>query len=869
MENTVLPRRARLAGVLASGHGGGTRLVLLAWVSTLALVATALLLCYLTPRYLLPFERPGTVNLLAPCLLALANSSVGALLASRQPRNRVGWVFCGIGLLYGVRCLAEAYADYALLARPGLPLGELAAWVSTWLRFPVVALVALVVLLFPSGRLPSSRWRPVVWTAGGGAVLVALGDALRFGPLPTYYYVNNPFGLGVSGLAEALTVLGVALLAAGCLASIFALTLRLGRTHDVERRQLRWFAYAAVPALLGSTLVLLDWGVERFATLLPGRPLTPVPWIAEHSILFADAGQTAGTLSKLHLDANLELLGACVLLIMPVFAYVATRDHGLHGEGRATSLPTRWWRVLLAGAIAGVLPLAFVYLAVFLYVIFYPLAGRGEPEHLERVVTFLGGSGAHVFFFALTLLMAFRVARKAEVRAVVLGTVVGLVAATVDRTIAAIIGTAIAPGEIASYLCLGLAGGYLGGLAGRSTLSGGVYRVSRKVGEAKDASSVAAAIGGNLGDSGIEGVAIWRKDNPENQAAPADAHGEEPQSVLWGFWSVDGNEGWPSGLEPGEVGSAMLVAPGGRSWATVQRSALVPEEQRSWERAGVRSALLVPLGLPEGAWNGLLMVAFRKRSRFSVRAARAYLTVASQAAVVLENLRLVEEARRAGRRGGVLVERQRLAREIHDTLAQGFTGVITNLTAAELAGEPHLADGPSARYIHDAKRIARDSLAETRRLVWALRPALLDRYSLPEAVERQVKAWSEQTGVKAVVATNGAPQDLLPEAEAALLRAVQEALTNVHKHARAGAVNVTLTYIKDRVVIDVLDDGDGFDPAAVRTGVGAQDEGGFGLIAMRERIEQLGGKLVVESTPGEGTAIVAELRAADGTEEVM
>ena len=100
-----------------------------------------------------------------------------------------------------------------------------------------------------------------------------------------------------------------------------------------------------------------------------------------------------------------------------------------------------------------------------------------------------------------------------------------------------------------------------------------------------------------------------------------------------------------------------------------------------------------------------------------------------------------------------------------------------------------------------------------------------------------------------------------------MVRAVQEALSNFHKHARAAAVNVTLTYIEDRVVIDVVDDGDGFDPATVRTAVGAQDEGGFGLIAMRERIEQLGGKLVVESTPGEGTAIVAELRATGGSGE--
>ena len=537
--------------------------------------------------------------------------------------------------------------------------------------------------------------------------------------------------------------------------------------------------------------------------------------------------------------------------------------------GRVRYPARRWWRALLGGAIAGVVPLAFVYLAVFLYVVFYPLAGRGQPgqEHLARVVGFVSGWGALAFFFAATFLAAYLVARKAAEGSVVLGTFVGLVATSV-QAISSIIDPPIIPGGTFSYLCVGLAGGYFGGLAGRSTLSGGAYHVSRQIGEAKDASAVAAVIGENFRDVGIEGVAVWRRDHPETRTGPADDFGGEPQTVLWGAWSAAPSEGWPSGLQPGDAGSAMLAAPDGPAWVVVQRPALAAEEQRSWERSGVRSALLVSLGLPEGAWRGLLMVTFRNRSRVSGRAARAYLTVASQAAVVLENLRLVEEARRAGRRGGVLVERQRLAREIHDTLAQGFTGVITNLTAAELAGAPHLADGSPARHIHDAKRIARDSLAETRRLVWALRPALLDRYSLSEAVQSQVAAWSEQSGVKAVVATNGAPRELLPEAEAALLRAVQEALNNVHKHARARTVNVTLTFIEDRVVVDVLDDGDGFDPAAVGTTVGAQDEGGFGLIAMRERIEQLGGKLVVESTPGEGTAIVAELHAAGGEEGV-
>jgi signal transduction histidine kinase len=304
----------------------------------------------------------------------------------------------------------------------------------------------------------------------------------------------------------------------------------------------------------------------------------------------------------------------------------------------------------------------------------------------------------------------------------------------------------------------------------------------------------------------------------------------------------------------------MLVAPGERSWATLQRTQLAPDKKRAWGHSGVRSALLVPLIVPGEAWSGLLMVTFRKRLRFSGRTARAYLSVASQAALVLENLRLIEEAGRAGRRGGVLLERQRLAREIHDTLAQGFTGIITSLTAAELTADASAIDAATARYLQDAKRIAGDSLAEARRLVWALRPEALDRYSLSEALSNLVRQWSEQSGIEARGATKGTPRELLPEAEVALLRAAQESLTNVHKHARASRVDVTLTYMDDRVVIDVVDDGVGFDPAQTRPVVGPQDERGFGLTAMRERVEQMGGRLAVEAAPGEGTAIAVELR---------
>jgi signal transduction histidine kinase len=486
-------------------------------------------------------------------------------------------------------------------------------------------------------------------------------------------------------------------------------------------------------------------------------------------------------------------------------------------------------------------------------------------------VAFVTGWGALAFFFAVTFLVAFLIARKAEQRPVLLGTFVGLVAAAV-QVISSFVDPPIIPGGVFSYLCLGVAGGYLGGLAGRSTLSGGLYRVSRRIGRAKDASAVAAAIGENLGGAGVEGIALWRRNDLENDSV--DAYGVRPrrengaQAELWGSWRANGREGWSPGLGPAEAGAAMLVTPGERSWATVQRPQLAPDKKRAWEYSGIRSALLVPLVVPGEAWRGLLMVTFRKRLRFSSRVARAYLTVAPQAALVLENLRLIEEAGRAGRQGGILLERQRLAREIHDTLAQGFTGIITSLTAVELTTDAAAMDAASARYLEDAKRIARDSLAEARRLVWALRPESLDRYSLSEALSNLVREWSEQSGIEARGTTNGTPRELLPEAEVALLRAAQESLTNVHKHASASRVDVTLTYMADRVVIDVVDDGVGFDPAETRPAVGPQDERGFGLTAMRERVEQLGGRLAVETAPGEGTAIAVELRDGKDPETI-
>jgi signal transduction histidine kinase len=207
------------------------------------------------------------------------------------------------------------------------------------------------------------------------------------------------------------------------------------------------------------------------------------------------------------------------------------------------------------------------------------------------------------------------------------------------------------------------------------------------------------------------------------------------------------------------------------------------------------------------------------------------------------------------RQAGVLEERQRLAHDIHDTLAQGFTSVVMHLEALEQA----LPTGAETaqRHLDQARDAAREGLAETRQLVWALRPEQLERAALPQALGQVVERWSAAADIPAVTTITGASRPLAPQIEVTLLRAAQEALANVRKHARASHVTLTLSYMGDTVVLDVHDDGGGFDPA--RHTYAEQSAGGFGLLAMRERVEQLGGMLAIESMAGAGTTLAIEL----------
>jgi signal transduction histidine kinase len=222
-----------------------------------------------------------------------------------------------------------------------------------------------------------------------------------------------------------------------------------------------------------------------------------------------------------------------------------------------------------------------------------------------------------------------------------------------------------------------------------------------------------------------------------------------------------------------------------------------------------------------------------------------------------ERQRLIEqlqatrsELAAAERHAGVLAERQRLARDIHDTLTQGFASIVMLLEAAETS----LAGGPATRHVAQAMRTARDNLAESRRLVWALRPDALTEARLPDAIGDLLHRLEDETHLQTELVLTGTPRPLGTEAETAMLRVAQEALANVRRHAHASRATVTISYMEDIAVLDVQDDGVGFEPSTA-----AHHGNGLGLQAMRERAQDLGGHVSVETVPGSGTTLVFQL----------
>lgn len=267
--------------------------------------------------------------------------------------------------------------------------------------------------------------------------------------------------------------------------------------------------------------------------------------------------------------------------------------------------------------------------------------------------------------------------------------------------------------------------------------------------------------------------------------------------------------------------------------------------QGNW---GVGVAIL--LSWPASIGLGLFIEALARQSR--------------ERAQLLHELEATrQELALTARQAGIMQERQRLAREIHDTFTQGLSSIVMQIEAMDATLS--IEDTKGRHTLGQVSRVARENLAEARRLLWALQPEVSERASLPAMLQPLTERWTEECGVSVRVTITGQTTSLRPEIEVTLLRAVQEALANIRKHAQASSVVLTLSYMEDIVALDIQDNGIGFDPHSLPAPSLGETSGSFGLKALRERIEQLEGTFTLESTPGLGTTIAVALPSVEAS----
>jgi hypothetical protein len=282
-------------------------------------------------------------SVIANLVTLLPFSVVGAIIASRQPRNAIGWLFCSVGVTIGLNSFAGDYAEFWLASGFGPDsLGETAAWLSSWLWILLVYVpMSFLLLLFPDGRLPSRRWRPVAWGVALGTAGGVVGYALRAGPLVDFPHIANPYG--VDGPVVGMVGVTGSIVAAGSMvASAVSLIIRLRRAGSVERQQIKWLAYggAVMVGILGAGGLITLWSVPASIVVM-----------------------------------SVSLLG------LPVFTGIAIVRHRLYDIDLLIN------RTLVYGALTAMLVLVYLGGVVLLQYLFRTLAG--EESQLAIVASTL------------------------------------------------------------------------------------------------------------------------------------------------------------------------------------------------------------------------------------------------------------------------------------------------------------------------------------------------------------------------------------------------------------------------------------------------------------------------------------------------
>lgn len=330
---------------------------------------------------------------------------------------------------------------------------------------------------------------------------------------------------------------------------------------------------------------------------------------------------------------------------------------------------------------------------------------------------------------------------------------------------------------------------------------------------------------------------------PEGASIMRPPSGNETHPV----WTEFFTHGWHCVAGKFENGGARVRTLDGTSgpwydWSSeAVANPVVPMLMERLKGKGVTSTLSVPMFVA-GAVKGFLSIRFTKEPDFHCDEIELATALANQAMLAIQLMKLSRESRRLA----VVAERNRMARELHDTLSQGITGVLVQLEAAEDASARQLPEAVQ-HHLKRARELARESLREARRSVHGMRSQALEQQSLCDALAGLFKSMTEGTPLRAQFELRGTPWEMRPRWEDNLLRMVQEVLTNTLRHAQATQFRARLTYTPARLRLQLHDNGRGFNTR--------ESHDGFGLIGIRERVETMLGSIFIRSKERRGTAI--------------
>lgn len=519
------------------------------------------------------------------------------------------------------------------------------------------------------------------------------------------------------------------------------------------------------------------------------------------------------------------------------------------GDSARPASAVSWGGVLTAAALASVAALLLIYVLTLVSAGIFGLRGAA----LDAAAEVITGPAADLGLAAFVYWQALRLVRGTGERPLLNGLLVGAATAALLQLLIRVFAPPVYPVEALADFLVALVAGAAAGAVGARSLAGGrtLLNTTKAFKAARGPADVARAIVENMRSPLLAGVCIL-----EN---PSSRHPVGSARVL-ACWPLDPRlHHEDRGAAPGPP---AVPLPDHASWMH-QPENVLPHALARWARdAGAATVALAtpsyegPVSPSGGEPRFALLLAFRFRKRSTAAIRTTYLTLAEEASTALANLRLIERERLNAARLSQADERKRLSRELHDTTKGSLAGIKLLITAslgALPSDDPAPHTAALRRNLTTAAKVIDETVEDHDRIIGSMRRSALEALPLSSAIRERADRWSKAANVAVNVTTEGYRRQLDSGAEDHIYAVLDEALTNVAKYARATTVDVRLAFEEAGATLTVRDDGAGFDPerSRPRTARG----GGVGLTSMRERAEQIGGTLSIDSAPGRGAAV--------------